>query len=330
MAMQLPGFEHLQPGSLNEALDLLAEHGETARIIAGGTDLLVSMKQGLLAPEYVVDLKAIPELDFIDTDDGGVRIGALTRLAAIVDSSLIGERLPILAQAAAMVAAPPLQNMGTLGGNLCLNTRCSYFNQSRSWRQIRGHCCKTGGDTCHVVKGGNRCFATYQGDVAPALMALGANARVARRGGERSVPLADLYTGKGKRPLALETGEVLVEVHVPASPSGTGGDYQKLRYRGSMDFPLVGVAAVVGRDGSGLCTGGKVVLTAVSRAPLEVDGAGQMLEGHEVTAQLAAQVADAAFEVARPVDNVGSDASYRRKMVRVLTRRAILNAWGRE
>jgi len=328
--MRLPGFEHLQPGSLSEALELLAEYREQAKIIAGGTELLVSMKQGLLAPAYVVDLKAIPELEFIADDDGGLRIGALTRLATIVNSSLIRERFPVLAQAAATVAAPPLQNMGTLGGNLCLNTRCSYFNQSRSWRQIRGYCYKTGGDTCHVVKGGNRCFATYQGDVGPALMALGAKARIAGKGGERSVPLADLYTGKGKRPLALDTGEVLVEVQVPPSPSRTGGDYQKLRYRGAMDFPLVGVAAVVSRDDSGLCTGGKVVLTAVSGGPLEVEEASQMLEGREITAQVAAQVADAAFEAARPVDNVGSDASYRRKMVRVLTQRAILNTWGRE
>jgi len=328
--MQLPGFQHLQPGSLSEALELLAEHGEEARIIAGGTELLVSMKQGLLAPAYVIDLKAIPELDFIDDDDGGLRIGALTRLVTIVNSRLICERSPVLAQASSMVAAPPLQNMGTLGGNLCLNTRCFYFNQSRSWRQTRGSCYKTGGDTCHVVKGGNRCFATYQGDVAPALMALDAKVRIASKGSERTVPLADLYTGKGKRPLALEPGEVLVEVQVPPSPSKTGGDYQKLRYRGSMDFPLVGVAAVVSRDDSGVCTGGKVVLTAVSRGPLEVGEAGQMLEGREVTDQVAAQVADAAFEAARPVDNVGSDASYRRKMVRVLTQRAILNAWGRE
>jgi 4-hydroxybenzoyl-CoA reductase subunit beta len=232
--MQLPGFEHLQPASLNEALELLAEHGEEAKIVAGGTELLVSMKQGLLAPAYVIDLKAIPELDFIDEDDGGLCIGALTRLATVINSSLVHEGSPVLAQACAMVAAPPLQNMGTLGGNLCQNTRCSYFNQSRSWRQIRGDCYKTGGDRCHAVEGGNRCFATYQGDLAPALIALDATARIAGKGGERSIPLADLYTGKGKTPLTLEPGEVLVEVRVPASPSRTGGDYRKLRYRGSM------------------------------------------------------------------------------------------------
>jgi 4-hydroxybenzoyl-CoA reductase subunit beta len=328
--MQLPSFEHLQPASLSEALELLDEYRAQAKIIAGGTELLVSMKQRLLTPAYVIDLKAIPELDFIVEADGGLRIGSLTKLATIVNSGLVQESHPVLARAAGMVAAPPLQNMGTLGGNLCLNTRCFYFNQSRVWRQIRGDCYKTGGDVCHVAKGGNRCLATYQGDVAPALIALEAKVRMARKGGERVIALADLYSGKGKKPLAMEPGEMLVEVEVPASSSTARADYQKLRYRGSMDFPLVGVAAVLGRDGSGVCTGGRVVLTAVSRGPVEVVEADQMLQGREVTDQVAAQVADAAFEGARPVNNVGGDASYRRKMVRVLTRRALLNAWGSE
>jgi 4-hydroxybenzoyl-CoA reductase subunit beta len=329
--MQLPNFEHLEPASLGEALDLLAEHGEQAQVIAGGTDLLVSMKQRLLKPAQLVDLKTIPELDFIiGEEDGGLRIGTLAKLATIVNSSLIRERFPVLAQAAGMVAVPPLQNMGTLGGNLCLNTRCFYFNQSLFWRQARGPCYKTGGDTCHVVKDGNRCLATYQGDMAPVLIALDARARIARKGSERSVPLADLYTGKGKRPLVLEPGEMLLEVQVPASSSETRGDYQKLRYRGSMDFPLVGVAVVLSSEDGTVCTGGKVVLTAVSRGPLVVGEAPDMLQGHEVTEQTASEVAEAAYEVARPVDNVGSDAAYRRRMVRVLTRKAILNAWKRE
>jgi 4-hydroxybenzoyl-CoA reductase subunit beta len=328
--MQLPGFEHLQPASLGEALDLLAEHGEQAKLMAGGTDLLVAMKQRLLTPDYLVDLKRIPELDSIGEDEGGVRIGALTKLATIVESSLIRERIPVLAQAAGMVAAPPLQNMGTLGGNLCLNTRCVYFNQSPFWRQARGACYKTGGDTCHVVKGGNKCFATYQGDVAPALIALDARVRIARKGGERSVPLADLYAGKGKRPLVLEPGEVLLDVQVPSAAPRTRGDYQKLRYRGSMDFPLVGVAAVLSREDGTVCAGGKVVLTAVSRGPLAVEGASEMLQGREVTEEVASEVAEAAYQAARPINNVGSDAEYRRKMVRVLTRKAILKAWERE
>jgi 4-hydroxybenzoyl-CoA reductase subunit beta len=327
--MQLPRFEHLEPESLAEVLAMLAEHAGDAKPIAGGTELLVSMKQGLVAPDYLVDLKGVAGLDVIDEEDGGLRIGALTRLADVIRSPVVQQRWPVLAQAAAAVGAPPLQQMGTVGGNLCLDTRCFYFNQSGSWRKIRGACYKTGGDACHVVKDGKRCLATYQGDVAPVLVALGTTVRIVGNEGERVVPLGDLYTGKGKRPLALDPEEVLVEVRLPAADPKTRGDYQKLRYRGSMDFPLVGVAAVLTGDGSGVCTDASVVLTSVGRGPLVVEGASQMLQGQEITEQVAARAAEAAYQAAHPVNNVGSDAAYRRKMVRVLTRRAILNAVGR-
>jgi 4-hydroxybenzoyl-CoA reductase subunit beta len=324
--MQLPRFEHLEPESLAEAVAMLAEHAGQARPIAGGTELLVSMKQRLVTPDYLVDLKGVAELNFVAEEDGGLRVGALTRLADVIRSPVVQERWPVLAKAAAAVGAPPLQQMGTVGGNLCLNTRCFYFNQSSSWRKIRGACYKTGGDTCHVVQEGKRCLATYQGDVAPVLLALGAMVRIAGQKGERVVPLGDLYTGKGKRPLALEPRELLVEVRLPAADSKTSGDYQKLRYRGSMDFPLVGVAAVLTGDSSGVCTGASIVLTGVGRGPQIIEEASRLLTGQKITDQAAAQAAEAAYEAAHPVNNVGSDAIYRRKMVRVLTRRAILHA----
>lgn len=328
--MRLPSFEHLEPRSLEEALGFLAEHKEQAKIIAGGTDLLVSMKHGLLAPKYLVNLKALRELDFVGERDGSLRIGALTRLATLRETPAVRERFSVLAQAAEKVAAPPLQAMGTVAGNLCLDTRCFYYNQSPFWRQTRGACYKTGGDRCHVVKGGKRCLATYQGDIAPALIALGATVRVVSSGGEREIPLAELYTGRGERPLALGPDEIAAEVWVPAPIDGMSGDYQKLRLRGSMDFPLAGVAVVLGRNGAGICNRARVALTAVGTGPLVVEEATQLLEGQQVTDGLATQAAEAAYEAARPVNNVGSDASYRRKMVRVLTRRAILNAWGKE
>ena len=314
--MQLPSFEHLEPRSLDEALELLAEYGTRAKVIAGGTELLVSMKQRLVSPAYLVNLKAVPELEFITEDAGNLRIGALTRLSALVRSYAVKELCPVLGQTASMVAAPPLQEMGTLSGNLCQDTRCFYRNQSAFWRQVRGSCYKTGGDLCHAVKGGKRCFATYQGDVAPSLMALGATVKVVSKGGEREIPVAELYSGKGKRPLALEPGEILTEVRVPASVDGARADYQKLRYRGAMDFPLAGVTAVLARNGSGRCTRAAVALTAVGTAPILVEKAAGLLEGQEVTDDLVEQAAEAAYEAAHPVNNVGSDATYRRKMVR--------------
>ncbi|NIO70422.1 MAG: 4-hydroxybenzoyl-CoA reductase subunit beta, partial [Anaerolineae bacterium] len=302
--MRLPKFEHLQPESLEEALDLLSEHGEEAKVIAGGTDLLVSMKQRLLAPRYLLNLKGLAELDFIEEGEEGLRIGALTRLTTLIKSPLVREKFPVLAQAASYVSAPPLQNMGTLGGNLCLNTRCFFYNQSQFWRQARPLCFKTGGEMCHVVKGSDHCYSVYQGDLAPVLIALEARVKVAKKGSERVIPLLDLYTGKGEKPIALEAGEILTEVEIPALAASWGGDYQKLRYRGAMDFPLVGVAAVLDWNG-GSCARAMVVLTAVSSAPVVVEEAGKLLEGQKPDEEAIARAAEAAYEVAHPVANVG-------------------------
>jgi 4-hydroxybenzoyl-CoA reductase subunit beta len=325
--MRLPRFEHLQPESLEEALDLLSAHGEEAKVIAGGTDLLVSMKQRLLTPGYLLNLKGL-ELDFIEVGKEGLRIGALTRLTSLVKSPLVQERFPILAQAAGYVSAPPLQNMGTLGGNLCLNTRCFFYNQSQFWRQARLLCFKTGGEVCHVVTGGDHCYSVYQGDLAPVLIALEAKVKLAKEGSEWVVPLLDLYTGKGEEPIALEAREILTEVEIPAPTASWGGDYQKLRYRGAMDFPLGGVAAVLHWSGES-CARAKVVLTAVASAPVVVEEAGSLLEGQKPDEEAIAKAAEAAYEVAHPVANVGSTPLYRRKMVRVMTKRALANAGGR-
>ena len=337
--MRLPKFEHLQPGSLEEVLDLLSEHGEEIQVVAGGTDLLVSMKHRLLTPKYLLNLKGLG-LDFIEEGKEGLRIGALTRLTDIIKSPMVGGKFPILARAAGYVAAPPLQNMGTLGGNLCQNTRCFFYNQSQFWRQARPLCFKTGGERCHVVKGGDHCYSVYQGDVAPVLIALEARVKLVRKGSERVIPLSDLYTGRGEEPLALEGGEILTEVEIPGpapdyesggsnlTAGSWGGDYQKLRYRGAMDFPLVGVAAVLHRDG-GRCVQAKVVLTAVASAPVVVEEASKLLEGQKRDEEVMARAAEAAYGVAHPVANVGSTPRYRRKMVRVMAKRAIANAWGR-
>jgi 4-hydroxybenzoyl-CoA reductase beta subunit len=325
--MRLPKFEHLQPGSLEEALGLLSEHGGEAKVMAGGTDLLVSMKHRLLTPKYLLNLKGLG-LDFIEGGKEGLRIGALTRLVDIVKSPLVRERFPILAQAAGYVAAPPLQNMGTLGGNLCQDTRCFFYNQSRFWRQARPLCFKTGGEMCHVVKGGDHCYSVYQGDLAPVLMALEARVKLVQKGSQRVIPLLDLYTGRGEEPMVLEGGEILTEVEVPLPTASWGGDYQKLRYRGAMDFPLMGVAAVLDRNG-GSCVRAKVVLTAVASAPVVVEEASELLEGQKLDEGVITRAAEAAYEVAHPVANVGSTPLYRRKMVRVMAQRAMVNAWGR-
>jgi 4-hydroxybenzoyl-CoA reductase subunit beta len=282
----------------------------------------------LLTPEYLLNLKRIG-LDFIAENQEGLRIGALTRLTTLIKSPLVRQRFPILAQAASCVAAPPLRNMATLGGNLCLNTRCFFYNQSQFWRQARPLCFKTGGEMCHAVRGGDYCYSVYQGDLAPVLIALEARVKLARKGSERVIPLLDLYTGQGEEPIGLEAGEILTEVEIPTPTAPWRGDYQKLRYRGAMDFPLVGVAAVLHWNGEN-CAGAQVVLTAVASAPVVVEEASKLLEGQKPDEQAIAEAAEAAYKVAHPLANVGSTPLYRRKMVRVLTKRALANAGGRE
>ena len=320
--MRLPKFKHLQPESLDEAVGLLAKHGRDAHINAGGTDLLVSMKQGLLAPRYVINLKEIPGLAGVTYDEErGLRIGALTRLMTLVRSPVVGEHFSLIAQAARSVAAPPLRAMGTLGGNLCQDTRCFYYNQSEFWREARPKCFKLGGTVCHAISGSDRCRAAYQGDLAPVLIALEARVRLASQRGERTIPLVELYTGKGEKPIGLRPDEVLTEIQVPRPAGAWGGDYQKLRYRGAMDYALVGVAAVLNRNGERARA--KIVATAIASAPVVMEAAGRLLEGAEIDEEIAAQAAQAAYEAAHPVAAIGSTPLYRRNMVRVLTRRAV-------
>jgi 4-hydroxybenzoyl-CoA reductase beta subunit len=326
--MRLPKFEHFQPASLDEAVELLAEYGRDARINAGGTTLLVSMKQGLLTPKYLINLKEIPGLDFITRDEKGLRIGALTRLAALVRSPVVREHFPVIAQAARSVAAPPIQTMGTLGGNLCQDTRCFYYNQSEFWRGARPDCFKTGGDVCHVVSGGDHCYSAYQGDMAPVLIALNAQVKLVKKGGERTIPLVELYTGKGEHPIGLAVDEILTEIEIPRPAQTWGGDYQKLRHREALDYPLLGVAAVLSRNGNGECTQARIVATAVGSAPVVLEEAGSFLQGKEIDKETIVQAAEAVYKAVHPVAKIGSTPRYRRKMARVLTRRAVANAWG--
>lgn len=327
--MRLPGFEHLQPKSLEEAVSLLKERGPEAKVIAGGTDLLVSMKRGLLSPRYLISLKGIPELDFVSYDeDTGLRIGALTRLTALIRSQLVAERFPIIAQAARTVATPPLRTMGTLGGNLCQDTRCFYYSQSEFWRAAQPDCYKSGGASCRAIRGSDRCHSAYQGDLATVLMALEARVKLARNGEERTISLAELYTGKGENPIGLAPDEVLTEIEIPLQAGMWGGEYQKLRYRGAMDYPLVGVAAVLGQDGHGrACTRARIVLTAVASAPILVEEAGQLLLMQQVDDAIIARAAQAVYEAVHPIARIGSTSLYRHKMARVLTQRAIARAW---
>jgi 4-hydroxybenzoyl-CoA reductase subunit beta len=322
--VSLPSFQLLRPKTLDEAVMLMARHDGDVRIVAGGTDLLPSMKQKLFTPAYVLDLRGISELRGIRNIPGsGVEIGALTTLAAIEHSPLIRKDYPVLYQAAKTIASPVLRNMGTIGGNLCLDTRCLWYNQSLLWRQSCGFCLKKDGDLCHVAPGGNFCWAAFSGDTPPALLCLGAEVEIAGANGLRRTPLPEFYVNDGIVRLHLALNEIVTRVHLPESSAGWRGSYQKLRVRGSIDYPLAGVAVAL-KMHSGRVEDARVAITAVNPAPFLVKDADAQLVGAVPSEELAERVGNLAASTAKPLTTSALTPEYRREMVRVFAKRAVL------
>lgn len=296
------------------------------RLLAGGTDLIPSMRQKLFEPQYVMDIRHVGELKGIAPQrDDGVAIGALTTLSAIEHSSFLREHFPVLAEAAATVASPVIRNMGTIGGNICLDTRCLWYNQSLTWRKACGYCIKKDGDLCHVAPGGTKCWAAFSGDTPPALLCLDAEIEIAGPSGLRRTPLSDFYTGVGDSYRKLKGDELLARIFLPAESAGYRGVYRKLRIRGSIDYPLAGVAVALKRE-NGHIREGRVAITAVNPAPVLVKGAARALQGKRIDEALASAIGDLAAKTAKPLTTSALTPEYRREMIRVFTRRAVLQA----
>jgi 4-hydroxybenzoyl-CoA reductase subunit beta len=318
---------------VEEAISLLVKHGtdpgegaRAIRIIAGGTDLIPSMRQKLFEPEYVLDIRHVAELKSIGETQDGVEIAALTTLTQIEHSHFLRQHYPVLTEAAATVASPVLRNMGTIGGNICLDTRCLWYNQSLTWRKGCGFCIKKDGDLCHVAPGGTKCWAAFSGDTPAALLCLNAEVEIASAAGARRMPLQDFYTGEGDNYRDLRPDEILTRVFLPSSSADCRGVYRKLRVRGSIDYPLAGVAVAL-RWSNGHATDARVALTAVNPAPVLVKNAGELLEGKTVDEALAEAVGDLAAKTAKPLTTSALTPEYRREMIRVFTKRAVLAAF---
>jgi 4-hydroxybenzoyl-CoA reductase subunit beta len=325
--LSLPSFKLLRPRSIEEAVGHLAQHVGAIQILAGGTDLIPSMKQRLFSPAFVMDIRGIEELQGIHVVPGvGVEIGALTALSAIEDSEFIRRNYRVLHEAATTVASPILRNMGTVGGNICLDTRCLWYNQSLQWRRSCGFCIKKDGDLCHVAPGGTRCWAAFSGDTPPALLCLGADVEIAGPRGVRRLPLKDFYSGVGDAHLKLDPNEMLARVFLPEASSGWKGSYQKLRIRGSIDYPLAGVAVAFKKNG-GPVEAARVAITAVNPAPLLVPGSDHALIGRQVVDEhVATVVGGLAAKTGKPLTTSALTPEYRREMIRVFTKRAVLAA----
>jgi 4-hydroxybenzoyl-CoA reductase subunit beta len=283
------------------------------------------MRQKLFEPQYVVDIRNIAELKGIRQQGSGVEIGALTSLTTIEHSDLLRRRYPVLTEAAATVASPLLRNMGTIGGNICLDTRCLWYNQSLTWRKGCGFCIKKDGDLCHVAPGGSKCWAAFSGDTPPALLCLNAEIEIANVDGLKRMPLRDFYTNDGVAYRNLQPNELVTRVFLPESSADYRGVYRKLRVRGSIDYPLAGIAVVMKRS-NGHITDARVAVTAVNPAPLLVKGASELLAGKIVDEALAEAVGNLAAKTAKPLTTSALTPEYRREMIRVFTKRAVLTA----
>src|SRR5579871_777307 len=329
--MRLPKFEYRSARTVEEALGWLGEFEGSvdkdpeaqAMLMAGGTDVLPNMKHRVFTPQVVVGLRAIADLRGIAfSPEHGLRIGAGVTLSDIAHSPLVHTYYPALAQAAESVSTPQLRQMGTIGGNLCLDTRCNYYNQSAFWRKARDGCLKKDADICRVAPNGQGCYAVSSCDTAPVLIAFGATVRIASRAGDRIAPVAELYHDDGIHPVRLHDGEVLTDIYLPAASAGWRSVYEKYRVRGAFDFPIASVAAAARFDGD-TCADVRLVLQAVDTQPPPLPEVEAMLLGQRWTPELIESAAASAYRLAHPMDNTPGTIALRRRMIKSYTRRAL-------
>jgi 4-hydroxybenzoyl-CoA reductase subunit beta len=317
---RLAPFTLHRAGTAAQAAALLASL-PGARILAGGTDLLPNLRRGLGSPPALVDVSGIAGFDAVSRDAQGWRLGAGVTLAQLAADPAIARELPALAQAAASVAGPGHRGVATLGGNLCLDTRCVFYNQSEWWRRSNDYCLKHGGETCHVAPQGSRCHAAFSGDVAPALIALDASVQIVGAKGERAVPLVDLYADDGAASLCLAADELIVAARIPPQPAGSRSGYRKGRIRGAMDFPLAGVAARASFDGARLASL-RLALTGTNSRPLLLADTDALCGGAIDEAMLAALGKRIGKQVS-PMRTTVTASNYRRQVAIVQAQRLL-------
>ena len=320
--IRLPAFSYVAARTIGEAVAAMQEHGADAMLVAGGTDLYPNMKRRQFEPKVLVGLGGVAELRGIRGNArDGFSVGAGVTLAQLARHPDIVRHYPALATAAGLVSSPQLRNMGTIGGNLCVDTRCNYYNQSFAWRKAIGFCMKKDGDICLVAPGSPRCWAVSSSDTAPVAWSVGANVRLVGPVGERVIPAEALYRDDGIQYLAKQPNEILAELLLPPV-NGHRSAYMKLRRRGSFDFPVLGVAVSVKLEDD-VVREARIVLGAVASTPREATKASAALVGQRLTPETIDGIADAAAGPSRPLDNTDFTHPYRKKMTRVFVARAL-------
>jgi 4-hydroxybenzoyl-CoA reductase subunit beta len=324
--MTLPAVEVLRPTSVAEAVEALRAH-EGARVLAGGTDIVPNLKYGMYETQHLVALRGLSsELRYVRQVGGEIALGALCSIDELAQDALVREQLPALAEACAGIAGPQLRRMGTLGGNLCLDTRCVYINQSHFWRSSLGFCLKKDGTACHVVAGGKRCVAAASNDSAPVLLTYDASVKLVSPRGERVLKLRDFYVADGVHNTVLERDELLVEVRVPQAAARLKQAFHKLRTRASIDFPAMNLAVAIGVD-AGRVQSAALSVSALAARPALIKGLDDLV-GKPADARLAEELGRRAHKQCKPLTNIGIDPEWRRDVLPVLVRRTTLRALG--
>jgi 4-hydroxybenzoyl-CoA reductase subunit beta len=323
--LTLPRFEWSSPTTVDETLALLGDTPGETLIVAGGTDAVPNLKHRLHEPKRIVHLGRVRELSYVREAPEGLELGALVTLADLSRHPLVRRDYPALAKAAGLVAGPQLRNMGTLGGNLCLDTRCTYYNQTYFWREALGFCLKKDGVVCHVVPQGKRCVAAHSSDVAPVLIALDASVEIANREGRRRVTVDEFFVPDGVHNNVLKPGDLVTRITIPAAARGLRSGYQKLRPRAAIDFPMLSVAFVARLDGA-RCTHARLIVSALAARPRMVNGLEALVSGHVLDDERIDAIAGAAYRQCRPQTSVPYDPDYRHEMVPVFVKRAIREA----
>lgn len=316
MTKPLPQFHLAEPRTVKEAIAASLSH-PGGRFVAGGTDLLVNMRRGISSPDLLVDLSGIDELANIETNGHGVTIGAGVTIATVARNAMIATQYRALAQAAEAIAGPGHRIMGTVGGNLCLDTRCIYYNQSEWWRSANAYCLKHRGDICHVAPQGQRCHAAFVGDLAPALLVLGAEIDIASAQGHRRISLSELYVEDGKAHLTLADGELIVAVHLPSDPPPS--TYAKVRTRAAIDFPLAGVAVALATSGTNILSL-RLALTGTNSRPFLLAGT-EAFVGRPVDEKTLEEIDRLVQKQVQPMRTTIASANYRRVAAAALARR---------
>lgn len=311
--MRLPLFEFRTPDTITEAVRILDGAGPKAMPLAGGTDLLPNMKRRQQVPKTLMSLSRIGDLHQAKLTDSGSRLGACLTLSEIAADSRFRNGMTALAQAASFVATPQIRNMATLGGNLCLDTRCNYYDQNYEWRKAIGFCLKKDGDICWVAPASSKCMAVSSTDTAPALMALGARVRLVSHSGEREVPLTELYQNDGIHYIKRRHNELLTEVLLNPL-HGWKSTYWKLRRRGSFDFPVLSVAAAALVANNGIVEDARIVVGSVACLPLVATEASKFLVGRPLDSESIAEAATLAARIAKPLDNTDFDMTWRKRV----------------